>query len=249
MRIPPGAQYSPVVQWLEQSPLKRCVVGSNPTGGATLKNNIMENKETFYNRIKPFLAGSDLQEIKLAYYLAKYGHRAQVRKEMVDGKPQRYFEHPRRVAIIVMDELKMIRKDMIIPALLHDSLEDTEDLTPELLEHCFGADITSIVKILSKVPKEGYLTRLSICDDWRVITLKACDKLDNLRSLMVPGTSIEFQKKQIEETKEHYYEIFERLNTLTPNVYAYYTRELVYSIRSVVSRCETLIEIAENKNG
>lgn len=208
----------------------------------------MENKESFYNRIKPFLAGSDEQEIKLAYYLAKYGHRAQVRKELVDGKPQRYFEHPRRVAIIVMDELKMIRKDMIIPALLHDSLEDTEDLTPELLEHCFGSDITSIVKVLSKVPKEGYLTRLMICTDWRVLAIKACDKLDNLRSLMVPGTSATFQKKQIAETKEHYYEIFERLLTLTPNMYAYHVRELVYEIRRVVERCSTLVEMAE-KNG
>jgi len=206
----------------------------------------MENKETFYNRIKPFLAGSDLQEIKLAYYLAKFGHRAQVRKEEdSEGKPIRYFEHPRRVAIIVMDELKMIRKDMIIPALLHDSLEDTEDLTPELLEHCFGSDIVSIIKVLSKVPKEGYLARLAICDDWRVLTLKGCDKLDNLRSLMVKGSTINFQKKQIAEVKEHYYDIFERLQSMVPNAYSYYVRELVYEIRRVVSRCETIIEMKE----
>ncbi len=204
----------------------------------------VENKETFYNRIRPFLAGSDEQEIRLAYYLAKYGHRAQVRKELnVEGKPMRYFEHPRRVALIVMDELKMIRKDMIIPALLHDALEDTEDLTPELLEHCFGSDITSTIKVLSKVPKEGYFDRLMICTDWRPLAIKACDRLDNLRSLMVPGTIKEFQKKQIAETKDKYYELLERLMTLTPNVYAFYVKELGYEVRRVVERCSTMIDM------
>lgn len=202
-----------------------------------------ENKETFFNRIKPFLAGSDEQDIRLAYYLAKYGHRAQLRKEMVDGKPLRYFEHPRRVAIVVMDELKMVRKDMIIPALLHDSLEDTEDLTPELLEHSFGSDITAMIKILSKVPKEGYHERLMMCTDWRPLTIKACDRLDNLRSLMVHGTKPDFQKRQIAETKEKYYPMLERLQELAPNVYAYYIRELCYEVRSVVSKCETLISL------
>ena len=209
----------------------------------------MENKESFFNRIKPFLAGSDEQEIRLAYYLAKFGHRAQLRKETVDGKQLRYFEHPRRVALIVMDELKMIRKDMIIPALLHDSLEDTEDLTPQLLEHCFGADIVSIIKVLSKVPKEGYLTRLMMCDDWRVLTLKACDKKDNLKSLMVKGTSVDFQKKQIKEVKEEYYPIFDRLTKMVPNAYAYYVQELLYDIRMLVTRAETIIELQETKDG
>lgn len=203
----------------------------------------VENKESFYNRIKPFLAGSDEQEIKLAYYLAKYGHRAQVRKELLDGKPMRYFEHPRRVAIIVMDELKMVRKDMIVAALLHDSLEDTEDLTPELLEHSFGPDIVSMIKILSKVPKEEYFDRLMMCTDWRPLAIKACDRLDNLRSLMVPGTNKEFQKKQVAETKDKYYEMLDRLMTLAPNVYAYQIRELGYEIRRVVERCSTLIEM------
>ena len=205
-----------------------------------------ENKETFYNRIKPYLAGSDEQDIKLAYYLAKYGHRAQLRKETVDGKPVRYFEHPRRVAIIIMDELKMVRKDLIIPALLHDSLEDTEDLTPELLEHCFGPDILQTIKVLSKVPKEGYFDRLMVCADWRPLTIKLCDRLDNLRSLVNEDTTLEFQKKQIKETKDKYYKLMERLDMLVPAHYQWYTRELGYEIRRVVEKCNTLVELKEN---
>lgn len=90
---------------------------------------------------------------------------------MVDDKPVRYFEHVRRVALILMDEAKCMKNEMIIAALLHDSLEDTEDLTPELLECTFGSDVVSIVKKLSKVPKDGYIERLEMCTDWRPLTI------------------------------------------------------------------------------
>src|SRR5208282_5301326 len=116
----------------------------------------MENKESFQYRIQPYFSPSDQLDVKLAYSLAKFGHRAQVRKELVDNKPTRYFEHVRRVALILVDEMKIMDRDMIIAALLHDSVEDTVDLTPELLEHCFGNEVITIVKLLSKVPKEGY---------------------------------------------------------------------------------------------
>src|SRR5574339_1101763 len=101
----------------------------------------MENKVTFQARVQPYFSPSDQLDVKLAYCLAKFGHRAQVRKELIAGKPTRYFEHVRRVAIILMDEMKIIDRDMIIAALLHDSLEDCEDLTPELLEHSFGPEV------------------------------------------------------------------------------------------------------------
>src|SRR5271157_1116631 len=113
----------------------------------------MENKETFQARLRPFFSPSDQLDVKLAYCLAKFGHRAQTRKELTEeGKPTRYFEHVRRVSIVLMDELKIMDRDMIIAALLHDSLEDTQDLSAELLEHCFGPNVVSIIKILSKVP-------------------------------------------------------------------------------------------------
>lgn len=51
----------------------------------------MENKETFQTRVKPYLAPLAQLDIKLAYCLAKFGHRAQVRKELVEGKLTRYY--------------------------------------------------------------------------------------------------------------------------------------------------------------
>ncbi len=208
----------------------------------------MENKESFFTRISPNFARSEECKIRLAYYLAKYGHRAQVRKESIDGKPLRYFEHVRRVALNVMDEAKIMDSTMITAALLHDILEDAgEDLTAELLEFTFGTDVVSIVKKLSKVPKEGYMERLSMCVDWRPLLIKACDRLDNLRSLMVPGTTIEFQKKQVKETKEKYLPLFDRMVKLTPPEYLENVSKIRDEILKTVERCATIVELKEAK--
>jgi len=205
----------------------------------------MENKETFQARIRPYFSPSEQLDVKLAYCLAKFGHRAQVRKELIEGKPTRYFEHVRRVAIILMDEMKIMDRDMIIAALLHDSLEDCADLSPELLEHSFGSNVVSIIKLLSKVPKEGYMDRLENCKNWKALAIKACDRLDNLRSLMIPGTSLEFQKKQIKETKEKYFPIFDQLMTLCPPVYAPNISVVRDEIRRLIERYSTIIELKE----
>lgn len=206
----------------------------------------MENKETYQARLQPYFGPSDQLDIKLAYTLAKFGHRAQTRKELTEGKPTRYFEHVRRVSLILMDEMKIMDRDMIITALLHDSVEDTQDLTPELLEHCFGSEVVNMIKLLSKVPKEGYLDRLSGCHNWKVLAVKACDRLDNLRSLMVPGTTLEFQKRQIAETKDKYFPIFDKLvNTLAPPGYQEKVLPIRDEIRRLIERYSTIIELQE----
>lgn len=206
----------------------------------------MENKHTFQARLQPYFSPSDQLDVKLAYCLAKFGHRAQNRKEMVDGKPTRYFEHVRRVAIVLMDELKIMDRDMIITALLHDSLEDCEDLTPELLEHSFGPDVVHMVKMLSKVPKEGYIERLNHCHEWKVLAIKACDRLDNLRSLMIPGNTNEFKKKQIKETKEKYYPLFDKMVNLAPPNHSQKLNALRDEIRALCERYTVVIELQEN---
>lgn len=174
----------------------------------------MENRETFFARLEPFYAPSQMYDVTLAYMLAKFGHRAQVRNEIVDGAPLRYFEHLRRVALVLVDQVKITDPTMVIAALMHDALEDTRDLTPGLLEHCFGADLVTIVRGLSKVPKEGYIDRLGMCSDWRVLIIKACDRYDNLMS--VEDVSPEFVAKQVRETREKYVAIFKRMAYLAP---------------------------------
>jgi len=204
-----------------------------------------ENKETFQNRIAPYFSPSDQLDIKLAYVLAKFGHRAQTRKELTDGHPTRYFEHVRRVAIVLMDEMKIFDRDMIIAALLHDSLEDTEDLTPELLENSFGSNTVAMIKNLSKAPKEGYLERLNNCHNWKALAVKACDRLDNLRSLMIPETTLVFQKRQVKETKEKYFPLFDRLLQDCPAMFIGNISIVRDEIRRLVERYSVMIELQE----
>jgi GTP diphosphokinase / guanosine-3',5'-bis(diphosphate) 3'-diphosphatase len=198
----------------------------------------MENRGTFFNRLV-FLPEAELMKIQLAYTLAKYFHRAQKRKELDEnGKEIRYFEHLRRVALILIDELAVIDTDMICAALLHDSIEDTKDsdLTPQMIEHHFGPEVYTLVRILSKKPKEGYLDRLSNYGDWKAIMIKGCDRLDNLRSL--PACKAEFQKKQIEETKNKYYPLFSRLEGLTPSMYKCNSAKLFIAIKDTTDNFE-----------
>lgn len=204
-----------------------------------------ENKETFQLRLKPYFSPSDQLDIKLAYVLAKFGHRSQFRKEIIDGNHVRYFEHVRRVALVLIDEMKIMDHDMIIAALLHDSIEDCDDLSPELLEHTFNTDIVSIIKLLSKVPEDGYIERLSICNNWKALAIKACDRLDNLRSLMIPGTTIEFQKKQVLETKVKYFPLFDYMLTIAPKAYVNNLSIIRDEIRRLIERYSVIIELRE----
>lgn len=182
-----------------------------------------ENRESFFKRLEPFFAPSDLRNVQLAYTLAKFSHRSQLRKEAWDdGTPVRYFEHVRRVTITLVDEVKIVRPDMVIASLLHDGIEDTRDLTPDMIEHCFGKDVTQIVKVLSKVPKEGYLERFLMCNDWRPYVIKACDRLDNLRSLS--QTDKAFQTRQVIETREKYYPLLDKMRDLRPDTNDLYSK-------------------------
>lgn len=61
--------------------------------------------------------------------------------------------------------------------------------------------------------------------------LKACDRLDNLRTLHYG--SIEFQQKQIKETREKYYPVFNRMVEIAPSEQkerAIYLRDQIHNI-------------------
>lgn len=203
-----------------------------------------ENRQSFFKRLEPYLAPSVMLDIQLAYTLAKFGHRAQVRKELDHhGDPVRYFEHVRRVAIVLIDEAKLVMPELITCALMHDIIEDAPNLPPAMIERCFGTTVVSIVKVLSKDPKEGYMDRFYACSDWRPYAIKACDRLDNLRSL--PGASVEFRKKQVLETSEKYYPLFDRMVDLTPVEF----KPRVQKLRDLVMKeCERQAVLLEFSN-
>jgi hypothetical protein len=103
---------------------------------------------------------------------------------------ERYIHHPIAVARLVASVTN--DKAMIIAAILHDTVEDT-DATLVEIEHLFGADVASLVESLTDVstPQDGLrhmrkeIDRLHIAKaSPRAKTIKLADLIDNSSSII-----------------------------------------------------------------
>lgn len=166
-----------------------------------------ETRITFENRLRYKMAPSILNVVMDAYKFAKYGHRTQTRD---DGT--RYFDHPRRVALILIDELGIYDHEMIIAALLHDIEEDSFILTLDRIQKDFGDRVLGFIKLLTKQPGqkvENYLSALQQAEEAAQI-IKLCDRLDNIRDLN--GCPRPKVRKQLQETLTHFLPWAGRIN-------------------------------------
>ncbi|MGB9377250.1 MAG: bifunctional (p)ppGpp synthetase/guanosine-3',5'-bis(diphosphate) 3'-pyrophosphohydrolase [Mycobacteriales bacterium] len=145
---------------------------------------------------------ADLKTLQRAYETADYFHRGQLRKS---GDP--YITHPLAVATILA-ELGM-DTTTIVAALLHDTVEDT-GYTIEQLEVDFGAEVARLVDGVTKLDKvkfgaaaEAETIRkmvVAMARDPRVLVIKLCDRLHNMRTLrFLPR---EKQERKSRETLE-----------------------------------------------
>ena len=129
----------------------------------------------------------DLSKIISAYEFAAKAHANQVRSS---GEP--YITHPLAVSYILL-ELGM-DTDTICAAMLHDVVEDT-DVTLEEIKKLFGQDVAMLVDGVTKLGKIPLFTKeeqqaenvrkilLAMSQDIRVIIIKLCDRLHNMRTL------------------------------------------------------------------
>lgn len=131
----------------------------------------------------------DLEKINEAYLYAKEMHEGQSR---ASGEP--YISHPIAVAEIVAG--LELDTDSICAALLHDTVEDCSDKTDlKEIEKRFGADVALLVDGLTKIlfmqvedKEEAHIENLrkmllAMSKDIRVIFIKLCDRLHNMRTL------------------------------------------------------------------
>jgi len=173
----------------------------------------IENKESFFSRFVGRVGPTELLKLQTAYMMAKHGHRGQRRNETDgDGNPLRYFEHSRRVAITLPDQFGIFDIKYVCTALLHDTLEDCEDISAEMLEMIFGEEITKGVISVTKFDgyKDNYFDVVKNNKIGRVVKLS--DKLDNMRSLpheSFKDPDIRFVTKQIKELGEVFLPTFE----------------------------------------
>jgi len=126
--------------------------------------------------------------ITKAFNFAREAHKG-VRR--LSGEP--YIMHPIAVAQIACEEMSL-GSTSICAALLHDVVEDT-DYTVEDIENIFGSKIAQIVDGLTKISGGIFGDRasaqaenfkkllLTMSDDIRVILIKICDRLHNMRTL------------------------------------------------------------------
>ena len=133
----------------------------------------------------------DIEKIVGSYEYAKGLHDGQFR---VSGEP--YISHPLAVAEIVAE--LGLDTDSICAALLHDTVEDCGTMTDlGIIKKKFGSEVAMLVDGLTKIvmmkiedKEEAHIESirkmlLAMSKDIRVIFIKLCDRLHNMRTLGV----------------------------------------------------------------
>ncbi len=140
------------------------------------------------DKIENYHPNDDMQLVERAYNFACAAHAGQMRKS---GKP--YFTHPFRVAEILAD--LMLDATTIAAGLLHDCVEDIEEITVEVIEEHFGQDVALLVDGVTKLSRLDFTSKeeqqaeslrkmfLSMAKDIRVVLIKLADRLHNMRTL------------------------------------------------------------------
>ncbi|HPT85676.1 MAG TPA: bifunctional (p)ppGpp synthetase/guanosine-3',5'-bis(diphosphate) 3'-pyrophosphohydrolase [Bacillota bacterium] len=131
----------------------------------------------------------DIEKIKRAYLFAKQMHEGQYR-----DSGEAYISHPVAVAEIVAS--LELDTDSLCAALLHDTVEDC-GVDISVIKSKFGLDVAALVDGLTKLvhipfdDKEAEHIEnlrkmfLAMSKDVRVILIKLCDRLHNMRTLGV----------------------------------------------------------------
>ena len=129
----------------------------------------------------------DIEKIKAAYACAAKAHEGQFRQS-----GEAYIYHPIAVAESVAE--LGLDTDTLCAALLHDTVEDC-DVTLEGVAESFGEDVAAIVNGVTKIRSVAVADKekqhvenvrkmmLAISKDIRVIIVKLCDRLHNMRTL------------------------------------------------------------------
>ena len=174
---------------------------------------ILERYHALEDKIKTYNPALDTQRLFSAFNYADNAHAGQLRK---DGSA--YITHPLAVAEIVA-ELEL-DTDSIIAALLHDCIEDT-GVTHEGIAKLFGITVADLVEGVTKLTRVQYTSKeeeqmenlrkmlMAMAKDIRVILIKICDRLHNMRTMNYQ--SARKQREKALETMEIYAPIAHRL--------------------------------------
>ncbi len=155
----------------------------------------------------------DFEMLDKAYELANKAHGGQMRRS---GDP--YISHPISVAAILLD--LGLDTECLTAALLHDVVEDT-DITIEEITADFGEDVALLVDGVTKLGQITFSSMeeqqaenlrkmlLAMSKDVRVMLIKLCDRLHNMRTAF--AWKEQTRRDKALETMEVYAPIAHRL--------------------------------------
>lgn len=169
--------------------------------------------DSLKDEINQYLTKEQINDIERAFLYAKKAHGSQTRYT-----GELYITHPLAVAQILAE----MRMDpaTIMAALLHDVVEDTTVEQAELVEQ-FGSEVGELVDGVTKLTQihfENYAQAqaenfrkmvMAMASDIRVILVKLCDRLHNMRTLS--GLPPEKRRRKALETLEIFAPIANRL--------------------------------------
>lgn len=168
------------------------------------------DRTAFFNiigRLFP-VASSEYRLIEKAYTTAKIAFRDKYRET-----GERYFEHLRAVALIVMLYLRVTNVYVIVAAILHDIIEDVPTEWNETrIAKEFGEQVAAYVFWVTKPPVADFKNDKSVRDreyhfrlaraPREALIIKLADRIHNLLTLW--GSSEVKRMRKIRETQDFY---------------------------------------------
>ncbi len=146
----------------------------------------------YCERMEAYL-GNQEGESKLFWQALSYAVAAHQDQKRKSGEA--YVSHPCRVAMILVEEMGVRDPETLAAAMLHDTIEDVPEVTPEVIRELFGANIEAIVDGCTKITHftgdrqtfyklvhrklfSGAASRVE------VMLIKLADRLHNLRTMI-----------------------------------------------------------------
>lgn len=184
--------------------------------------NIMQNNQSSEEE--------EITELERALLFATNKHRGQWRRG-----GEEYVNHCIRVSNTV--SCHTTDRDVVIAALLHDTLEDTDTSHEELVVK-FGTEVADLVRSLSNDEEEmkkmggkrDYLAKKINSLSANALLIKLADRIDNISDL----SNNDWSRRYCEQTRHVFLESLLSENLQTCHV------ELLNEIRSRVEKCEKI---------
>ena len=161
----------------EATPARAAVAGPH----VLTREELIEKVRAYHPRVKSELLGA-------AYDFAKKHHGEQKR-----DSGEAYYSHPVQVASLLADV--HLDEITIVAGLLHDVVEDVDEIDIGEVEVRFGADVAELVDGVTKLDKLEFDSKevaqaenfqkfiLATTGDIRVLLVKLADRLHNMRTL------------------------------------------------------------------